>query len=595
MTTINSHCSQRSIVHILVNALFSNKLRLLAAYGIVAATATGCSKSQQASAPEAVTTVIQTRILQDALATALTYQSGKEDGLNTILESLGGGVGIFDLERDGSPDLYFTGGGGISIDSVSGAKDQLLRLVRGRFVDQSEVAVGGTTGFYSHGLAVTDFNSDGFDDLVVSGFGGLVVWQNNGDGTLVNAATAQQLDAPNWSTSVACADLNLDGFSDLYVCHYVNWSLHNNPTCTGVSGGGDVCPPRAFESLDDSLFLNSGNGGFSLADAEFAEPRGGKGLGVVAADFDKDGDTDIYVANDTTENFLYRNDGGKRLTEMGFASGAALDASANANGSMGVAITDFDGDGATDIFVANYEDEVFALYQNLGDMSFVHASDRFGVSSLGSLYVGFGSVASDLDLDGDEDLVVNNGHVVHFPKNAPLRQEPLLLRHLGNRYERIQDENNSFTTEPRMGRGLAKIDWNIDGKEDLLFCNSDEPSVLIENTSVTAGRSLRFELIGIHAERKVVGMTVTVHLQDDRKLVRNTYGGGSYLSQSQQVVHFGIPEGVGISHVTFHWPGGVVHSMRPCDFDGQFAVEGIHIVLEPPKGVEAARNYLQPF
>ncbi|MCA9048455.1 MAG: CRTAC1 family protein [Planctomycetaceae bacterium] len=570
--------------------------RLLPVVLMLSTVLPGCHRPTEVEAPaEAAATDIRTQQVSAPFAAPIIYRSGQDGGLNTILESLGGGAGVFDLEQDGLPDLMFAGGGRISATEISGAGNHLLRFrsASGKFHDITAEAVDERKPVYSHGVEVTDIDNDGFDDLVLSGYGGLTVLHNNGDGTFTQPTALAELDTDQWSTSVAAADFNGDGLTDLYVCHYVNWSLQNNPVCYGRGNKPDVCPPRAFEPVTDAVYLNDEHGGFRQ-DAEFQAAVGGKGLGVAATDLDADGDVDIYVANDTTENFLYRNDGGTRLEEIGFASGAALDDSANANGSMGVTVCDADSDGAADLFVANYEDEVFALYRNLGNLSFIHASDRSGISSLGSLFVGFGIVGSDVDLDGDEDFVVSNGHVIHIPENAPLRQQPLLLQNDAGRLTRVSDGNNPFFDQPQMGRGLAKLDFNKDGKEDLLFCNSDEPAALVENTSRTSGRGLYFRLIGVTSARRSAGARVDVFLQDGRMLFRSLTGGSSYLSQSNGVVHFGIPENAEISHLTVHWPYGKQSTMRPCDCEGQLTGQGTWTVVQPTDNREAARTYLLP-
>jgi len=567
---------------------------LIATAALVTAT-TGCTNrvEQKAASTESHTDV-QTQLNESVMASAKPYHSGFEGGLNSILEAMGGGVGVFDLEGDGQPDLYLPGGGDISESGIHASGDQILRLRTAVFQDQTDALLQTSDFIYSHGVSVTDFDNDGFDDLVVSGYGRLIAWKNNGDGTLANIASDAGLDNSAWSTSLASADLNLDGFADLYVCHYVDWSLEKNPQCFGKNGQPDVCPPRSFEGLDDSIYLNLGDGRFKAVGSEFGMVSGGKGLGVLAADFDSDGDTDVYVANDTTENFLYRNEGGRRLDEIGFSSGTALDNDANANGSMGVTATDFDLDGMTDIFVANYENEVFALYRNLGQLSFLHSSDRFGVSSLGGVYVGFGCVASDLDLDGDEDIVVTNGHVVHFPQNASVRELPLLLRNDGTTFSKVESDADVYFRTEHMGRGLAKLDWNYDGKEDLLFRNSDEASCLVENKSVSSGRCLKLKLIGVAANRKCVGAVIVLHLHDGRQLVRNVFGGGSYLSQSEAVVHLGIPEGATISHLTVQWPGNTSQSLRPCDFAEGLNDSRLIMIIQPSDLEKAGRTYHCP-
>jgi hypothetical protein len=538
--------------------------------------------------------VLAFQLREGLLESARDYDSGKDGGVNSIVESLGGGAGVFDLEGDGRPDLYLPGGGKILPEGVRPGRDQILRLRNSAYVDQTLETLRDSQFNYSHGVTITDFENDGFDDVAVSGYGSITLLRNNGDGTLTEYSNEAGLTDTGWSSSLACGDLNLDGFSDLYVCHYVDWSLDNNPPCKGRNGQPDVCPPRSFNGLDDEIYFNSGDGRLTAGGQSFGLVKGGKGLGVLTADIDTDGDVDVYVANDTTENFLYRNDK-THLEEIGFSSGTALDNNANANGSMGVAVLDFDQNGIVDIFVANYEDEVFAFYENLGNLSFVHSSDKLGMGNLGGLFVGFGSIATDLDLDGDEDVVVNNGHVVHYPVNAPVRQSPLLLRNDKTGFTMVSGDADSYFKSPRMGRGLVRLDWNNDGKEDLLFRNSDEASCLVENVTETSGQSLKFLLRGVNSERHCVGATLTAHFSDGQKLIRTVYGGGSYLSHSENVVHFGIPADAAIDRVTIKWPGGkesVIESRRLSGF--QLSGQTV-LIPEPVTGMsQEPRLYGRP-
>ena len=514
---------------------------------------------------------------------AIEYQNGEDAGLLAILESLGGGVGVLDYDRDSYPDMLFPAGGKLADKRVEGLPSRLLRGTSQGYRDVSGEAGIDVVRHYSHGCAVGDVDNDGFPDALITGFGGLTLWKNQGDGTFIDVTVESNLDDSLWSSSAGWGDLNGDGTLDLYVAHYVNWSLENNPPCATTGSRPDVCPPRRFDPLDDVVYFGSGDGSFVNRTKECGLVSGGKGLGVLLVDVDGDADLDVYVANDTTNNFLYINDGRGGLKEQGLMSGCAVDALANANGSMGVAVTDYDNDGRPDIWVTTFEDEVFALYHGVGEGNFIHVSGNMGIQHLGALFVGFGCVAADLDLDGDEDFVVANGHVIHVPSNAPTHQEPLILENAaGKSFSRVKPLAGYFS-KSWMGRGLASVDANDDGKIDLVFVNTRQPAALVLNASQSAGRSLQFQLIGRQANRQAIGATVRLILSnpDGKKYVRWVAGGGSYLSSSSTIVHFGLPEGADVKGGEVTWPGGRQTRLRAEDFANRLKDHRVSIVVEP--------------
>ncbi|MCG6158247.1 FG-GAP repeat domain-containing protein [Rubinisphaera margarita] len=504
-----------------------------------------------------------------ALADAdVRYQNSVETGHDSILESLGGGVGICDFDLDGHLDLCFPGGGVLKDRTVSGLPSRLLQQ-RGedQFVDISVAALIDKPLHYSHGCSVADFNADGFPDMLITGYGGLTLWVNMGDGTFINGTEEAGLDDTSWSTSAAWTDFNGDGALDLYVTHYVDWSFDNDPECNGPSGVRDVCPPRRFEGLDDILYLSNGDGTFRDGTSSANLVSSGKGLGVVSADLDIDGDMDCYVANDTTPNFFYVNDGNGTFREEGLASGLALDDMGTPNGSMGLAILDYDGDGRPDIGVSNYERELFALYQNLGSATFQHTSRMTGLNRIGNLFVGFGCVTGDFDADGDEEITVANGHVVHRPLNAPVRQKPLMLVNEGaGVFERIEPERlGGYFNENSLGRGLATGDIDRDGLLDLVFVNTNDPAVLLHNRSQATNetgqtRGLHLQLSGTIAPRDAIG--TWAELETDAGVqVRHLCGGGSYLSTNEIALHWHWKADVVPKELRVHWPGGTVSTI----------------------------------
>jgi hypothetical protein len=302
---------------------------------------------------------------------------------------------------------------------------------------------------------------------------------------------------------------------------------------------------------------------------------GGKGLGVVAADLDQDGDLDYYVANDTTPNFLYRNDGHGHFQEIGLVSGTAFGETGEAEGSMGADVGDFNNDGLPDLWVANFENQSFALYRNEGDCQFQHVSAITGITAVGALYVGFGTSFLDFDLDGDEDLFATNGHVMYYSTNAPLRQKPLLFENLaGRRFVNVADLAGEYTSSPHLGRGVACGDLDRDGAPDLVVSHTNEPVALLRNDSQPVGSWLRIRLVGTSSHRDAVGARVTI-VAGGRSFTRQLKGGSSYLSSSANELLFGLVRAKSVDSIRVFWLGGMTQVIDP------LPVNSFRTVCEP--------------
>ena len=494
------------------------------------------------------------------------YQNGEEAGQFAIIESLGAGVGLLDYDNDGMLDVVLPGGGGFQGESIHGLPSALFQnLGHLKFQAVTDLAGVADSRIYSHGIAVTDIDGDGFSDFLITGYGGLRLFTNQGDGTFLEEAASAGLNDDRWSSSAAFGDFNLDGHPDLYVTHYVNWSFENHPKCKGPKPGDrEVCPPRQFEGLADSLYLSRGDGTFVDASAEWGLSDQGKGLGLVIGDVDLDGDLDAYIGNDTVANFLYLNDGGNRFENASLVSGTAYSEEGRSDGSMGVDIGDFDGDGQPDIWVANYESESLAMYRNEGDGAFQPVSSSIGVSAIGALYVGWGTTFFDPDLDGDSDLFVSNGHVIRYPTAAPLRQRPLvLLNRDGRRVINVAESAGDYTSSPHMGRGLACGDLDNDGDADLVISHTNEPVALLDNRSKKSGSWIRLRLIGRTSSRIPVGAIVRVQVDGKTEFVHQIRSGGSYASSSDPRLLIGLGKASRISAVSIQWPSGITQDVPP--------------------------------
>jgi len=505
--------------------------------------------------PAATQSRIQFELLDSDVASGMVYSNGQDAGENAIIESLGGGVGITDTDSDGWLDIVLPRGGSLSDRSLTGFGTGLLRNRQGRFANTSEQAGMMVPSRFNHGVAETDLDHDGFRDLLITGYGGVQLFRNLGDGTFADVTKQSGLEDPSWSSSAAWGDFNGDQSPDIYIAHYVNWSFENNPACFAADQKTrDVCPPRQFEGLDDAIFLSDGAGAFLNRTQQFGLPKGGKGLAVLSADIDQDNDIDIYVSNDTVPNFLLLNDAGRGFTDVSQASGTSVSDRGTPDGSMSVDLGDYNGDGLGDLWVSNYERETFAIYRNQTGEFFRHVSDVTGISAVAGKFVGWGAAFCDVDLDGDEDVLTANGHVQYFPAHAPYLQRMLLFDNQNGTHFIDVGVNSPDLTVPRNGRGLSTGDLDRDGRPDMVVSQLNLPVVIFRNTSHSEGSFLNIEVIGTRAARHAVGAVVFASTASRRQW-RPIKGGGSYASSFAPEAHFGIPAGQQPT-VDVRWPDG---------------------------------------
>ncbi len=510
------------------------------------------------SPPEPKTAIRFSNVAEQA-GVDFTYHNGTEEGQCSIVESLGGGVGLADFDLDGLLDICIPGGGKVAANQIiSGLPAGLFRnLGEMRFESVGQAAGIDKVNHYTHGITVGDYDHDGFPDVLFTGYGGVQLWRNQGDGTFSLTQDEAGLADKSWSSSAAWGDLNGDGFLDLYLAHYVNWSWSNHPSCAANDEDGkevrDICAPREFDALPDTLYYSNGDGTFRDVTAEAGLEGGGKGLGVMFCDVDSDNDLDIYVANDTVDNFLYLNDGTGKLKDEALINGVNADETGTANGSMGIDLCDFNGDGRYDIWVANYESEQFALYRNDGASGFYHTSKQAGIAALGGLFVGFGTAACDVDRDGDEDFVVTNGHVVKYPLAAPLRQVPLVMRNTGGFFHRVDFEKDSYFGTPQLGRGWAGGDLDEDGDVDFVITHINDPVAVLDNETESDGQWLSVLLVGTQSARDAVGARLVLDTSGG-DIHRQIRGGASYLSHNDRRVFWGIPADDKVEGLTIYWP-----------------------------------------
>lgn len=486
-----------------------------------------------------------------------SYRDGQDAKLYTILETVGGGAALFDFDGDDDLDLFFPGGGIISAapPQIGGLPPALYRNEGDwKFVDVTpgsglEIATG-----YTHGATVADFDRDGRPDLCVTGYRCNRLYHNEGGGRFRDVTEAAGVSVDAWSTAAAWADFDRDGWPDLYLACYVDWRLDPQEMCRNpATGVRDACPPQRYAPAADQLFRNRRDGTFERISDRAGLRTDGKALGVVAADCNRDGWIDFYVANDQVANVLYLGGPELPFREVGVAAGVALNEFGVPEGSMGVDYGDYDGDGRGDLWVVNFELEDNSLYRNEGEARFSHATVRAGLAGRCRTLVGFGTGFTDFDSDGRLDLFVINGHVAYHSPQSPYRQLPALFQNIeGGRFRDITPLGGPYFSTPHAGRGAAVGDLDNDGAPDLVIVHQNEPVALLRNRRPPV-RWLRLELRGTESEPHAVGAVVRARYAG-RELVRDVHSGGGYLSQFDRRIL--LPADAETGAVTVQWLTG---------------------------------------
>ena len=501
-----------------------------------------------------------------------------------IVESMSGGVLLIDYDRDGWPDIYFTNAPTVAMalkhEKARGALYHNNH--NGTFTDVTDKA-GIATPCFANGGAVGDYNNDGWPDLYITCLGGNVLYRNNGDGTFTDVtAKAGVADGRN-STGAAFGDYDNDGFLDLMVTNYVDFRLDDLPTfgklpiCT--YRGLDVqCGPRGLKGAGDALFHNNGDGTFTDVSkkAGVDDPHGYYGLGLAWVDFNNTGRPDLFVANDATPNYLYKNEGNGKFSEIGLESGTAVSEDGAEQACMGVAIGDYLHNGRPDILVTNFENEYDTLYRNNGNWEFDDVSYKSGEALPSLPLVKWGDAFVDIDNDGWLDLFVVAGHV--YPQVASLPSgatyaEPKLLQ-LNQRDGTFCDANSQAgpaILEKTVARGLAVGDLFNDGNVDLVIENIDGPPIVLRNRGVPGTHWISFELAGTKTNRLGIGARLKI-TSNGMTQTGDVRSGGSYLSQNDLRVHFGLGSATKVDEVEIRWPSGTIDVLRNLAADQFYAV-----------------------
>ena len=484
-------------------------------------------------------------------------------GEKYFLEPLGSGVALFDYDNDNDLDLYFVNGNSLqSSDTNNSHRNRLFRNDDTDFIDITDLAGVGDTG-YGLGCCVGDYNNDGFLDLYVANFGANVLYQNKGDGTFTDVARQAKVDGNQLSSSCAFADYDNDGDLDLYTVNYVQFNLEENPKCT-YQGVSTYCTPEALPGQSDSFFRNNGDGTFSdiTQSAGLFAPTG-KGLGVVWGDYDNDGDPDIFVANDTTPNFLYQNNGKGTFQNIALFAGVALSMEGRPYSGMGTNFGDFDNDGDLDIVVTNFQDQTNSLYQNEQNAFFKEVSFSTGIGEKSLPYLAWGVDFVDLNNDGWQDLFIANGHLDHNisdidPIGTYAQRNQVFMNQKGRAFI---DQSATMLEQKQVSRGSAFGDLDNDGDIDIVVSNLNDHPVILWNVTEHTSNWFILKLIGTSDNQSAIGTRVKIKV-DQQIQIREVKSGSGYLSQSDLRLHFGLGQAKQIDQLEIHWPNGTTQQLN---------------------------------
>lgn len=503
------------------------------------------------------------------VSSGITFcQHNGATGTHELIETFASGCGILDYDNDGLYDIYMVNGAAIPSLSKDGPQyaNRLYRNVGDfKFVDVTEAAHAEGRG-YGMGVAVGDFDNDGFSDLYITSFGQNQLLHNRGDGTFEDVTEKAGVAGGGWSTSAAFFDYDKDGFLDLYVARYVVYVLGNHPACGYKPGVTSYCRPDLFEPMTDLLFHNNGDGTFTdVSHASGIDRVKGRGLGVTVGDYDGDGWPDIFVANDRDRNFLFHNKRDGTFEEIGMPAGVAYSMDGKARSGMGTDFGDYDQDGWLDIMVNNFEAEGIALFRNSKGQFFTDVSGEVGLRDPSYPYVGFGGGFLDYDNDGLLDVFAACGHtqddISNYRPDISYPEPKLLFRNLGGRFARVDDGPRGTLSRLKVSRGAAFGDLDNDGCVDVVVNNTNDHPEILKNEAGIRQNSLLIRLVGATSNRDGIGTRLEVQYGTHFQILE-AKSAASYMSANDLRVHVGLGDSPEVTKLVLRWPSGTVQTFH---------------------------------
>ncbi len=500
-------------------------------------------------------------------------------------ETMGSGVALFDYDNDGRLDVFFVNGAPLSDPTPKGTVPQKNgpsswnRLYRqkadGTFEDMTGKAGLQGTG-YGMGVAVGDYDNDGYEDLYVTAYGGNKLYHNNGNGTFTDVTEQAGVGGSGWSTSAAWVDLDNDGLLDLVVLRYMKWDFDDIYCGEHVEGGRAYCHPDTFPPVTPLVFHNNGKGCFTEVAQRIGLSSPGKGLGITIGDYDRDGHIDVFVANDSMVEFLYHNKGNGTFDEVGLTSQVAVDEDGKTFAGMGTDFADYDNDGYPDLVVDDLANQKYALYRNNRDGSFTYVTPASGMGRITLKHSGWGLRFFDYDNDGWKDLLITQGHDLDtIEKSSPelrYREPMLLLRGTGRGFEDVSAASGRVFQQTWVGRGLAIGDIDNDGRIDAVVTTNDGPAHILLNKNSTGYHWLTLTLVGHKSNRDAIGAVVKLMSAHGEQYATVTTA-SSYLSSSDKRVHFGLGTDALVKAIEIRWPSGIVQTLNDVKVDQLLKVE----------------------
>jgi hypothetical protein len=536
------------------------------------------------------------QLVDIAASTGIHFEHISSPDQKFIVESMGGGVAILDYDGDGWPDIYFTNGPTVDL-AIKGqkARSALYRNNHdGTFTDVTDKA-GVATPCWAMGASVGDYNNDGRPDMLVTCFGGVVLYRNNGDGTFTDVTKAAGLDNDTaWATGAAFGDYDHDGNVDLFVSHYVDFHLDDLPkfgsakTCEYL-GQQVQCGPRGLKGSGDSLYHNNGDGTFTDVSVKsgVSDPEHRFGLTAIWSDLENSGKLDLFVTNDGQPNYLYQNDGKGNFKDIGLVAGVASNEDGAEQANMGIAHGDYMNSGRISLLISHFDNEYAALYRNDGDGGFTDTSTVSGIKRRTQGYVGWGDAFADFDNDGWKDILLVNGHVYPQVDNAHqsaryLEPKLLFLNRRDGTFEDISQLNSPALRIPQVSRGLAIGDLFNDGKLEAVVENLQGQPMILRPKGDLRNHWITFQLEGVKSNRLALNARVKLTCGNLTQM-QEVISSGSYLSQDDLRLHFGLGQCQQIDKVTVEWPGGKIEPISNLIADRYYKVrEGAGVTSLQP-------------